>query len=327
MDIQQVKRHQYSFWTSGQELTYKENALWYVQRGINSVVEISREYNSKYNLGGGTVSRLQNLGYANLYGDSNQTYNLLYYFNQLSFAWFLLTLNDSKPISFQIANCVIETTGKFKNSGIGSWYVMQGIYAAQILRDQQALDLYAHIPVSFTEQANQEDLIWEIMLHFLQTVVQRKGTKDEAAGAYHHIHKLLDWDEYKKYVKLESYNSVEVWKDVFAMRKPMAEYLLLPTINIYHYILYQNQAGYEQAVYDALLKWKEYYTMKYTDEHGEEQDHSTQPQGYLALPIAAACAYAYDKGMKLQTVESDYIPTWMIEGRFDEFELLVKGDA
>ncbi|WP_461085411.1 immunity 49 family protein [Spirosoma flavus] len=239
----------------------------------------------------------------------------------------MIRLNPGKPVQFQIADKIINTIGEFKNSEIGSGYVIQGIYAAQILRDQQALDLYSYIPVSFTEQANQEDLIWEIMLHFLQTIIQHKGTKDEAAGAFHHISRLLDWDEYKKYIKVEGYNSVQIWKDVFAMRKPIAEYLLLPTINIYHYILYQNQAGFEQAVYKALVKWKEYYTLKYTDDQGNEQDHSTQPQGFLALPIAATCAYAFDKGMKLETVQSDYIPNWMIEGRFDEFELLVKGNA
>lgn len=59
-------------------------------------------------------------------------------------------------------------------------------------------------------------------------------------------------------------------------------------------------------------------------ENGQEFDHSTISSGYLALEIVAACAYAYDRGMKLNTVESDYIPKWMIEGNFDKFELLVK---
>jgi hypothetical protein len=322
--INNISSHHDSSWTYEQNEKYLSSYLYDISSRLEFVREIRDKYNSNYR-GMGATTVLHSLGYANRYATSNYTYNCLYYYNQLNYAHFLIALNVGKSIQFTIANKIIKTIGKSFINEIGSWYVVQGIQAALVLRDKQTLHFYANIPVSFTEQANQEDIIGETIMYFYQLLSKGETDANTAAQTHNHVLSFLEWEEYKKYIKIEGYNSEKIWKMVFDYRKQTAITFQLPLLTIYHYILQEDQSGFEQAVYESLIKWKEYFTLpKYTDENGQEFDHSTQPEGYLALSIAAACAYAYDRGMKLQTVESDYIPKWMIEGRFDGFKLLVK---
>jgi hypothetical protein len=320
--MKSVSMHYSPDWTPEKDLEIRENRAFFAETAYRSVANILSEYSPNYNLGirGRTVFR--GLCMANRFGFPEDVFNCLYYFNQLNYAWFLITTHDRKPISFTIANKVFDIVGKFKNSEISSTFVIQGIQTAMLLRDQNALDFYATIPVTFTEQANQQDLVLETMMYFHQTLVKGIENPDEAAAAYHHVSSQLEWDEYKKYIALEGFNTSSVWKDVFEARVPIFKSLFLPVLAIYNHILNADQAAFEQAVHDALIAWKAYYTLpKFSYADGQEEDRATDPSGYFALPIAAACAFAFDRGMKLLTVKSDYIPIWMIEGRFDHYTL------
>ena len=315
--------HKNSYWQD--ENIALEILLGQFKHYLSTIITIKNTYAPNYNLGGFASAVLMGSCNLNYLQYDNQIYNLLYYYSQLNYANFLIRLNVSKPVQFTIADRQIETIGEFKNSEIGTGHVIAGIAAARILRNQAFLDFYADIPVTLTEQQNQEDIIGETMMYFYQTLIKGEVDKDAAAVTHYHINSFLDWEEYKKYIKVEGFNSESVWKIVFDSRKQTTGYFLFPLLEIYHYILHQDQAGYEKAVYEALLKWKAFFTRPKYVENGQEFDYSTSPSGYLALEIAAACAYAYDRGIKLETVESDYIPRWMIEGRFEDFELLVKG--
>jgi hypothetical protein len=320
-----IKLHENSYWKQDEN-----RALEFIsgqfKHDLNTITTIKNTYAPTYNLGWGGHTVLMDCCYSNYLQYDNQIYNLLYYYSQLNYANFLIRTNVGKPIRFRIADKEIETFGEFKNDNIGTGHVIAGIAAARILRDQSFLDFYADIPVTLTEQQNQEDIIGETMMYFYQTLIKGEADKDAAAVTQYHINSFLDWEEYKKYIKAEGFNSESVWKIVFDSRKQTTGYFMFPLLEIYHYILHQDQAGYEKAVYEALVKWKAFYARPKYVENGQEFDYSTSPSGYLALEIAAACAYAYDRGMKLETVESDYIPKWMIEGRFEDFELLVKGE-
>lgn len=283
-----------------------------------------KENFEKWNLSGIASSISSNIGYVSFkIVPVNYLYNYLYYYNQLQYALFMSGMNEGKKVQFQIADRAIETVGKSMN--LSSYGVKTGIETSKILRDKQKLDFFSSVPVEVTEKGNQEDLVGEILMLFYQILIKGNGTKNEAIATYHHLEKQLDWNEYVKYVIQEGFNDEYVWKQIHKYRSWEISHKYLPVVNIYHHILNNNQLGFEDAVCEALLKWKEYYLMKYTDENQEERDHSTEPSGFLALPVIAACAYAYDRGMQLQTVESDYLCDWMIEGRFEGFELLVKG--
>lgn len=304
------------------------NEIWeYKSEWIADYLQKLQEYKNKFEdirWPGVTHNFYNNLGDSSYYGiDKNYLYNYLYYYSQLQYALFMSGTNEGKKVQFQIADRAIETVGKSTN--LSSYGVKTGIETSKILRDKQKLDFFSSVPVEVTEKGNQEDLVGEILMLFYQILIKGNGTKNEAIATYHHLEKQLDWNEYVKYVIQEGFNDEYVWKQIHKYRSWEISYKYLPVVNIYHQILNNNQSGFEDAVYEALLKWKEYYLMKYTDENQEEKDHSTKPSGFLALPVIAACAYAHDKGMKLQTVESDYLCDWMIEGRFEGFELLVKG--
>jgi hypothetical protein len=318
-----IKIHKNSYWQQDENkaLEFIPSRLKF---GLEIVKDIRNTYAPNYNLGAHAHNILISSLYLNYLKYDIQTYNLLYYYSQLNYANFLIRTNVGKSVKFTIADKLLETIGVFKNSEIGTGYVITGIATARILRNQSFLDFYAGISVTFTEQQNQEDIIGETMMYFYQTLIKSDADINNAASAYHHISSFLDWDEYKKYIKVEGFNSEKVWKIVFDSRKQTTEYFIFPILEIYHYILHQDQEGYEKAVYEALVKWKAFFTRPKYVEDGQEFDYSTSPSGYLALEIAAACAYAYDRGMKLETVESDYIPKWMIEGHFEGFELLIK---
>ncbi|MBO0953031.1 immunity 49 family protein [Fibrella forsythiae] len=295
--------------TPQNDISLKENNFYYIRWVFERIQRARDTYEVGHNLSMYSQTIFQAMGTANRYGNSEETFNFLYYYSQLNYAWFLITTNDQKPISFKIGDRHFDIIGRFKNSDIGAGFVIKGIETALILRNQQALSFCATIPVTFTEQANQQDLIWETMMYFYQTILKGKSNQDEAAAAYHHISTLLNWEEYEKYITVEGFNSLSVWKMVFDSRKPIAESIFLPTLAIYHAILHKDQPGFNRAVYEALLKWQAYYTVpKFVYEDGQEVDRAYESDGYLALPIAAACAYGYDHGMRLDSVESEYIP-------------------
>ena len=271
-----------------------------------------------------TSYHLRITGYSKM---ENDAYNYLYYSNQLNKAWFEYNMNEGKSIKLTIVNKIVETTGKFNHvHSIGAGGVAAAILFATILRDRNSLDFYANIPFEFTEKAPQHHLLYEIRMALFQTLIKRIGNEHEAHGAYYEYNKLMNWDEFKKYINhVDDFLTESVWHDhIFEGTQRLGKYIFLPELAIYHSILHKDQESFEEAVYDALTKWKEYYTMKYTDSNGEEKDHSLLAEGYWAIPIIAACAFAYDRGMKLKNVESDYLCDWMIEGRFEGFELLIK---
>jgi hypothetical protein len=236
-------------------------------------------------------------------------------------------MNDGKPIKLHIADKIVETTGKFNQTrSIGAIGVANSIRLAFILRDKEALAFYATIPFEFVEREAQHHFIYEIPMALFQTLIKGIGNEHEAHGAYFEYRKQLDWNEFKQYVtRTNDFLSIDIWHSIiFPSLKIQGELLVLPELAIYHSILHNDQDAFEEAVYDALTKWKEYFTMRYVDSSGEEQDHSLLSGGYWAIPIIAACAFAYDRGMKLKNVSSDYLCDWMIEGRFEGFELLIK---
>ncbi|CCH54675.1 hypothetical protein BN8_03870 [Fibrisoma limi BUZ 3] len=259
-----------------------------------------------------------------LYNGKEETNSFLYYLNQLRQAWFRYTMNDGKPVTLTLVDRQIKVTGKFNNYRISSSEVTEGIQIALLLRDREGLDFYAQIPVSFTEQANQEDLLVETTMAFYQLIAKGNDSPKEAQAAFYALKELFEWDTYNRYVTKEGFNQEWVWRIIFEDRKEYAEYVSLPVINIYYQIWENNQLGFEDAVRLALEKWKVYYTKVWVDENQEEQDRSLWGQGYLSLPIAAACAFGYDRGLRLKNLESSYIPQWLIEGNFSRINLLLQ---
>jgi hypothetical protein len=316
-----INRHEPSSWVRGREKITKL-LLERINELFDNVIRLRDRWETV------SVTAIlgdlyKHIGDCHLYGTSLQTYNQMYYYNQAHYAWFQYNMNVGKPISIQIADKIINTTGKGKYMGTNAYCLLRCLSTAMILRDKKVLDYYSNIPVEFTEKGSQDDLMLETMMFFYQVIIKGSHTKNEAEAAIMHIEKLFDWEEYKTTVYEEGYNISFVWRILFNLRQPLFEHVHVPVLRIYHAIFHQNQVQYEDAVYEALQHWHTYYSIGEYEMDGQEYDHSTEGEGFLALPIIAACAYAYDRGMKLQTVESEYLLDWMIEGRFDDFELFL----
>lgn len=315
-----INTHEPSSWQKNKSrvIELKSNRV----EDLNGVRQMRNQFGT-VSLPGNIHSFFRELGNANLYSTASLIYNYLYYANQLNYAWFQYTLHSGQSVKFMIVDKEVETIGQFSTDSIGTFHVMKAIQTALILRDKQALDFYAQIPLSFTEQAPQEDMLFETMFLFYQVLLSGKDTTSEAQATYNHLAQMLTWEEYKQYVMIEGFNDESVWKLIFEMRKQTTESIFLPVLHIYHHVLQRNQAGFEKAVEEALYRWKAYYSLQFTDVDGEEYDHTLDPTGYLSLPILAACAYAFDRGMRLINLESKYIPQWLIAGNVEEMELLV----
>ncbi len=320
-----IKKHLRSDWYS--EPNIESAKLYYTQSIENKYLEWIKEILNdfeKNNLSYITRTIHSTLGLTGLYSTDNYTYNYLYYSNQLSKAFFKYSLNDGQTISLQIADKTIETIGKFEQNDnqTGAMNVVRGIELALILRDNEALDFYPTIPFEFTEKASHEDIVVEIILGFFQLVLANKAYEATVPTVITEVRKHLEWSEYGKYVRRTDFFDDYMWQYLLGHRKEKSEFLYIPLLKIYHYIIIGNQEGFENSVYEALKQWQIYYTKKYV-EQGEEFDRSFEPEGYWCIPVIAACAFAYDRGMKLENIESDYLCDWMIEGNFDEFKLLV----
>lgn len=321
-----VKKHNRSDWSKEQDYFLKNRFgryangkyLNWISGVINGSMDIS-----------GTVKGLSmSLGYTGHYSTDNYTYNYLYYCNQLSKAFFQYSLADGQPVSHQIADKTIETVGKFSSNDneTGAMNVVRGIELALILRDKDALEFYPTIPFEFTEKAQHDDIIAEIMLVFFKMLAQNTADVAAAATTHQQVQAHNQWEEYKKYVRYTPFLNESIWRYLFGHRQEKVEFLYLPLLKIYFLILESKQPEFEESVYEALQLWQQYYTKKYV-EQGEEFDRSFEPEGYWCIPVIAACAFAYDRGLKLKNVTSDYLCDWMMEGRFEGFVLLVKGEG
>lgn len=304
----------------GKEMYWKrfvenESFIWFQDLLLN-----------KISLRGVWLRFKQAFGYTGHYSTDNYTYNYLYYCNQLSKAFFQYSLADGQPVSIQIADKTIETIGKFSpnDNETGAMNVVRGVELALILRDKEALNFYPTIPFEFTEKAQHDDIIAEIMLIFFKMLAQNTADVSAAATTFQQVQAHNQWEEYKKYVRYTPFLNDSMWRYLFGHRQEKVGFLYLPLLKIYFFILESKQPEFEESVYEALQLWQQYYTKKYT-EQGEEFDRSFEPEGYWCIPVIAACAFAYDRGLKLKNLQSDYLCDWMIEGRFEDFELLVKG--
>lgn len=323
--MKRIKKHNVAFpeWFTQEQI--ERQKIGRAKEIETSLMPTMAHFDGSFNFGSILFGFYRKFGYTGHYSTDNYTYNYLYYGNQLGKAFFKYSMHDGQKVNLQIADKTIETIGEFKpnNNDTGAMNVVRGIELALILRDKEGLAFYRGIPFELTEQNAHDDIVVEIILGFFHLLLDNKGKESTVPTVIMEVRKHLEWSVYSKYVRRTDFLNDSMWQYLLGHRKEKAEFLYIPLLKIYHYIIMGNQKEFEKSVYEALQQWQVYYAKKYVEE-GEEFDRSFEPEGYWCIPVIAACAYAYDRGMKLETVESDYLCQWMIEGRFEGFELLVK---
>jgi hypothetical protein len=318
-----VQKHNRSDWTLEQDNSLKEKYKRYVSgRYLDWVKDfITRDTSLDTTL----WALKSSLYYTGHYATSDDyTYTYLYYTNQVNLAFFKYSMNDGEEVELELGGQKFTKTGQFKpnNAKTGCLAVIYGIELAFIMRDKAALEYYATIPYSFTEKAGQEDVISELMLAIFQLMIKGEENEVEFAAVREGITQHLDWDFYRKFVTKTAFLDEYMWKILHGYQTERVEFLFFPLIDIYERIYVNDAAGFNEAVYQALLKFQQYHTKQYVDYNKEEYDRSQAPEGYWALSIIAACAVAYDRGLSLTDVSSDYLCDWMISGNFEGSKLM-----
>jgi hypothetical protein len=229
---------------------------------------------------------------------------------------YLYQHNDGKEIELSIGKHHYKVMGKAtEDDWFFAWTICYQIYVAQILRSKDNLTFYSNMPTA---------TLWEEYDWVNHLDNRREGlTNIKMLQVFQHLIKGTLTLETIAVTKAFILAEMQT-KDPDIDQKLYAKYIQIPLLDIYEQILQNNQDGYENAVYQALLLWKERYTMRYIDANREEQDAKNHSIGYWAIPIIAACAYAYDKGMSISNIETGYISEWMIKGDFSQMKLMVE---
>lgn len=253
------------------------------------------------------------IGDTRAFGTSSDAYTFLYYANEMFIPTYLYQYNDGKEIEFNIGKHHYKVIGQSaENKIFSASTILYLVFAAQILRSQEKLDFYSNIPT---------ESLWEV---YDWENNQRTGlTNIKMLQFFQHLIKgILTLD---MIVTTKAFIVEEMQTKVPSIdQKLFAQYIQIPLLSIYEQILRNNQEGYEEAVYQAILLWKERFTMKYVNSYKEEKDARNDAMGYWALPIIAACAYAYDQGMPIPNIETGYLSDWMIRGDFSQVKLMVE---
>ncbi len=88
------------------------------------------------------------------------------------------------------------------------------------------------------------------------------------------------------------------------------DYLLFvkgPELDLYGYFFSDKQEEYQQHLAESILNHKRYWTT-------DERDHDRE--GWISLPLTAACAIAYDNKGYSPEVDSPYVPLWLVKREF-----------
>ncbi|MGF1490770.1 MAG: immunity 49 family protein [Prochloraceae cyanobacterium] len=88
------------------------------------------------------------------------------------------------------------------------------------------------------------------------------------------------------------------------------DYLLFvkgPELDLYGYFFSDKQEEYQQHLAESILNHKQYWGT-------DERDHDRE--GWISLPLTAACAIAYDNKGYSPEVDSPYVPLWLVKREF-----------
>lgn len=96
-----------------------------------------------------------------------------------------------------------------------------------------------------------------------------------------------------------------------AEKRDAVDLLLIPFYRCLESVLDNNQTLFDERLYDSLQKHKDWTMVKLrSPKNSLYTPNYNEPEGFVSIPLLAACSIAYDNGMSIN-VESDYIPEWL----------------
>jgi hypothetical protein len=120
---------------------------------------------------------------------------------------------------------------------------------------------------------------------------------------------FLSFEFYKEIFKNNFTEALEKLKVLLEIKPEKTnitfyEALQLPELLIWKAILSKEINLYSIALEDALIKHKSFWT---------QPDSIAGNHGWVSLPLAHVCSFAYDQGFILP-IKTDYLPSWLIRG-------------
>ncbi len=215
-----------------------------------------------------------------------------------------------------------------KSLGVFHYFV----YLALILRDKEALAFYPQIQLQLKLefQTDYDDRHYEprskyVWCNFLQAIC--KGNTEDILSQIDFVFFFEDNEAKKVLSSYPTYDDfVADTTTPFSTGYPTNKYqeadkeaLQTPLLRVFQSIYQGDTEGFNKNLIIALEKHKLYYSSN--DIYNESRN--SDPYGWVSIPLVAACAIAYDKGMKRE-VTSDYIPEWLVKGEFEGLELVVE---
>ncbi|MDJ1497237.1 immunity 49 family protein [Cytophagaceae bacterium DM2B3-1] len=236
----------------------------------------------------------------------NISFSFLYYVNLFRLSSYK---NDYQLMDKIFVDSFTHTGDPAKRSQKGDklldHHLFNYIQTSLVLRDREAIDFYAmlqprnSIPGRYYFEHDQD---------FEQLLILLCNNEDEQSLMY--LRSITSKDYIQSLTNLPFQTAHLV---------PYLEFLFLPLIDVYLAILEKKEAKFNESLYKALSQHKTFYESE--DEYKESR--RGLPEGWVSLPLTAACVLAHQKGLKPE-IESDYIPEWLIKAEFDGLELIIE---
>jgi hypothetical protein len=211
----------------------------------------------------------------------------------LTHTWHWRGMFDDGPHTIQLPGKQPFTCGLMKANisvGLASW--TSGLELAMIFRDNAAINVYAKVP--FEPLGSRGGVTYESWAEPEMAFLQSVWT-DPLAALGHLKHAI-----------------VEVQKDAeSADRTAVLRQMFLPAYLLWEAILEGDGDRMNIVLRDKQLKWKAW--------HSQDNISRNKIVHQMDTGAVAALCYAHDHGLKI-TVQSDYLPEFLIKGDFPKLE-------
>lgn len=163
---------------------------------------------------------------------------------------------------------------------------LNSFYVALIMRNRNLIDLLLTVPDALLEQANAKGSPFHIaMVSFC------KGLYDDDTNIAQLLTDVMDAASH------QGNNAVQ---------KAYASRIAAPSAGVFRYILSGNSEKFNAELEVAILEHQSYYT---------SGDRFAEYRGWVSIPLIASASLAFESDIEV-TVESDYVPLWLVKGQF-----------
>lgn len=252
--------------------------------GLNTI----KTQNAQDVLGGSIQDAISAFGEAVLADVPHQKIvRYLQHIKEFGCANFAFACRQGETFDVTINNDTFALTGGPAGAYLHTDVWEKVFYSAVTLRDKKAIEQLLQVPQSVFDNANlKADAFDTALINLMKGLFEPEANMGDLLEAA-----LIEADP----------------SAIASGRRRYVQHILLPLLPVYRCIYTANaQDEFNEAMVEALEAHKKYW-----------KKDERERQGWISLPLMAAASHAYDlKGYQL-TVETDYIPSFLVKNDFD----------